>query len=173
VQINTFLKTGSDIVVTEMTGNVHNIVAETAAKWRGRDGNLIMILHEIQGRFGYVPREVALDLSKELDVPLACIYEVITFYNYFKLEKPGKFNIAVCMGTACYLKGAQDILESIIDLLNIKEGETTPDGMFHLDAVRCLGCCGLAPVIMINDKIYGKVKKNQVIEILSKYKNED
>jgi NADH-quinone oxidoreductase subunit E len=98
---------------------------------------------------------------------------VITFYNYFKLEKPGKYNIAVCMGTACYLKGAPEILDTIKTALNITEGETTPDGMFHLDAVRCLGCCGLAPVMSINDKIFGKVKKSQVTEILSKYKRED
>jgi NADH-quinone oxidoreductase subunit E len=157
--------------ITETTVSDH--VAAIAEKWRGRDGNLIMILHEIQGHFGYIPREVALELSKVLDVPLACIYEVITFYNYFKLEKPGKYNIAVCMGTACYLKGAPEILETIKDILNITEGETTPDGMFHLDAVRCLGCCGLAPVMSINNKIFGKVKKGQVSEILSKYKRED
>jgi NADH-quinone oxidoreductase subunit E len=132
-----------------------------------------MILHEIQGQFGYIPREVALNVSKVLDVPLACIYEVITFYNYFKLEKPGKVNIAVCMGTACYLKGAPEILEEIKSLLNIKEGETTSDGHYHLDAVRCLGCCGLAPVIMINEKIFSKVQKNQVVDILSKYKNKE
>ena len=158
---------------TVIETNVSDQVAAIAEKWRGRDGNLIMILHEIQGHFGYIPREVALDLSKVLDVPLACIYEVITFYNYFKLEKPGKYNIAVCMGTACYLKGAPEILDTIKDSLDIKEGETTPDGLFHLDAVRCLGCCGLAPVMSINDKIFGKVKKSQVTEILSKYKRED
>lgn len=145
-------------------------VHEIAEKWRGREGNLIMILHQIQGKFGYVPREVALDLSRELDIPLAAIYEVITFYNYFKLEKPGKYNIAVCMGTACYLKGAPQLLDAIKELLDISEGQTTPDGLFHLDAVRCLGCCGLAPVISINDRIYGKVKKSQVVEILSTYK---
>jgi NADH-quinone oxidoreductase subunit E len=153
--------------------DVKKQVKTIAEKWRGREGNLIMILHEIQGKFGYVPREVALDLSRELDVPLACLYEVITFYNYFRLEKPGKYNIAVCLGTACYLKGAPEILDAIRELLNISEGETTPDGLFHLDAVRCLGCCGLAPVIMINDKIYGKVKKSQVVEILSQYKHKD
>jgi NADH-quinone oxidoreductase subunit E len=148
-------------------------VRAIADKWRGREGNLIMILHQIQGEFGYVPREAALDLSRELDVPLACIYEVITFYNYFKLKKPGKYNVAVCLGTACYLKGAPEILDAIKEALNIGEGETTPDGLFHLDAVRCLGCCGLAPVIMINDKIFGNVKKTQVIEILSQYKNKE
>jgi len=148
-------------------------ITAIAEKWKGRDGNLIMILHAIQGEFGYIPREVALHLSRILDVPLASIYEVITFYNYFKLEKPGKYNIAVCMGTACYLKGAPDILAEIKSLLNLKEGETTPDGLFHLTSVRCLGCCGLAPVFMINETIYSKVQKNQVMEILSKYKHEE
>jgi len=150
--------------------SVNEQVTQIAEKWKTREGNLIMILHEIQGHFGYIPREVALSISKVLDVPLACIYEVITFYNYFKLEKPGKVNIAVCLGTACYLKGAPDILEEIKSILNIKEGQTTPDGHYHLDAVRCLGCCGLAPVIMINEKIYGKVQKSQLMDILSKYK---
>ena len=148
-------------------------ITAIAEKWKDRDGNLIMILHAIQGEFGYIPREVALHLSRILDVPLASIYEVITFYNYFKLEKPGKYNIAVCMGTACYLKGAPDILAEIKSLLNLKEGETTPDGLFHLTSVRCLGCCGLAPVFMINETIYSKVQKNQVMEILSKYKHEE
>jgi NADH-quinone oxidoreductase subunit E len=159
--------------MTTTTTDVQEQVKAIAEKWQGRDGNLIMILHEIQGHFGYIPRSVALDLSRTLDIPLASIYEVITFYNYFKLEKPGKYNIAVCMGTACYLKGAPDLLAAIKDVLDITEGETTPDGLFRLDAVRCLGCCGLAPVIMINEKIYSKVKKSQIPEILSKYKNED
>jgi len=113
---------------------------------------------------------VAMELSRIIDVPLARIYEVITFYNYFKLQPPGKFNIAVCMGTACYLKGAPDILDEISERLNITIGQTTADGLFHLDAVRCLGCCGLAPVMTINGEIHGKVKKDQVVEILSRYK---
>ena len=157
----------------QKTEGVQEKVTAIADKWKGRDGNLIMILHEIQGKFGFIPREVALDLAGSLDIPLASIYEVITFYNYFKLEKPGKYNIAVCMGTACYLKGAPELLETLRDLLTIKEGETTSDGLFHLDAVRCLGCCGLAPVMSINDTIYGKVEKHQIAEILSKYKKED
>ena len=141
-----------------------------AAKWSKKKGSLIMILHEIQGKYGYIPRQVAMDLSRVIDVPLARIYEVLTFYNYFKLKPPGKFNIAVCMGTACYLKGAPDILDEIEDRLNITIGETTKDGLFHLEAVRCLGCCGLAPVMTVNGEIHGKVKKGQVIEILSRYK---
>jgi NADH-quinone oxidoreductase subunit E len=148
-------------------------ISAIAEKWRDKKGSLIMVLHEIQNHYGYVPRNVSLELSKVLGIPLARIYEVITFYNYFKLEPPGKFTIAVCLGTACYLRGAPEIVDEIKSLLNIGEGETTPDGLFHLDVVRCLGCCGLSPVMMINGQIYGKVKRNEVMGILSKYKSED
>lgn len=142
-------------------------------KWKDKEGNLIMILHEIQNHHGYVARELALELSQMLKVPLARIYEVITFYNYFKLSPPGKHKISVCMGTACYLKGGKELLEEIKNLLNVKEGQNTKDGLFHLDVVRCLGCCGLSPVIMIDDKVYGKLKKGEVMEILSKYSKEE
>jgi NADH-quinone oxidoreductase subunit E len=148
-------------------------VAELAAKWRGREGNLIMILHEIQNEYGYVPRPVSLTLAQVLDIPLARIYEVITFYNYFKLDPPGKYTIAVCLGTACYLRGATEVLDEIKTLLNIKEGETTKDGLFHLDAVRCLGCCSLAPVMSVNGKIYGRVKKKDVVDIIAEYKGDE
>lgn len=148
-------------------------ISELAEKWRDKKGSLIMVLHEIQNHYGYVPRDVSLELSRVLDIPLARIYEVITFYNYFKLEPPGKFTIAVCLGTACYLKGAADLVEEVKSLLDVKEGGTTSDGLFHLDVVRCLGCCGLAPVMMVNGQIYGKVKRNEVMGILSKYKKED
>jgi NADH-quinone oxidoreductase subunit E len=142
-------------------------------KWKDKEGNLIMILHEIQNHHGYVPRELSLELSEMLCVPLARIYEVITFYNFFKLQPPGKHKIAVCMGTACYLKGAPDVLKEIKNILHVEEGQTTKDGLFHLDMVRCLGCCGLAPVMQIDDKIYGKVKKNEIMEILSAYVKEE
>ncbi len=147
-------------------------IRDLVDKWKDKEGNLIMILHEIQNHHGYVPRELALELSGMLDVPLARIYEVITFYNFFKLVPPGKHKIAVCMGTACYLKGAPDILKEIKAILSVEEGKTTKDGNFYLDVVRCLGCCGLAPVMMIDDKVYGKVKKQEVMEILSKYMKE-
>lgn len=152
----------------KITVEIRNLVD----KWKDKEGNLIMILHEIQNQHGYVPRELALELSGLLDVPLARIYEVITFYNFFKLTPPGKHKIAVCMGTACYLKGAPDILKEIKTILSVEEGKTTQDGNFYLDVVRCLGCCGLAPVMMIDDKVYGKVKKQEVMEILSKYMKE-
>lgn len=132
-----------------------------------------MVLHELQNHYGYVPRDVSLQLSQQLDIPLARIYEVITFYNYFKLDPPGKYTIAICLGTACYLKGAPDLVDEVKNLLGIEEGQTTKDGLFHLDVVRCLGCCGLAPVMSVNGKIYGKVKRSEVMGILSKYKKED
>ena len=148
-------------------------VLELVNKWKGKEGNLIMILHEIQNHHGYVPRELALELSRMLGVPLARIYEVITFYNYFKLTPPGKHRISVCMGTACYLKGGQEILAELKNILHVGEGETTKDGNFYLDVVRCLGCCGLSPVIMVDEKVYGKVKKTELTEILSKYFKEE
>ena len=128
-----------------------------------------MVLHDVQDHYGYVPRTVAFMLSDYLDVPLARIYEVITFYNYFKLEPPGKYTVQVCMGTACYLKGAPALLDELEHILGVKEGETTKDGLFHIEVVRCIGCCGLAPVMKIGDKVYGGLKKSDVMDILSHY----
>ncbi len=163
-------------IFMKKTGTEHrSFVGEIDAlveKWSGKDGNLIMILHEIQNHYGYVPREVSFELRRLLGIPLARIYEVITFYNYFKLDPPGKHLISVCLGTACYLKGTPGILAELKVLLNIEEGQTTSDGEFHIQVVRCLGCCGLAPVIMIDEKIYGKVKKENIINILSEYSKE-
>jgi NADH-quinone oxidoreductase subunit E len=159
-----------DLNRTGTTDEQMTALRDLAVKWKNKKGNLIMVLHEIQNHYGYIPRSLAMNLSNVIDVPLARIYEVITFYNYFKLEPPGKFNIAVCMGTACYLKGAPDILSEIKERFGIDIGQTTADGTFHLDAVRCLGCCGLAPVMAVNGEIHGKVKKDQVVDILSKYR---
>ena len=148
-------------------------IADLVKKWDGKRGKLIMILHEIQNHYGYVPREISFELSKLLDTPLARIYEVITFYNYFKLNPPGKHKISVCMGTACYLKGAASLVQEIENVLGIKEGETSNDGLFHFEAVRCIGCCGLAPVMTVDDKVYGKVKKEDIVNIISNYTKGD
>lgn len=136
---------------------------------KNKRGTLIMILHRIQQTYGYIPRWVAKELSRLIDIPLAKIYGVATFYNFFKLEKVGKHIIQVCMGTACYLNGGQDILEEFGKILNIKEGQRTEDDLFTLEAVRCLGCCSIAPVVKIDEKIYGGVTKNQIPEILAQY----
>jgi len=152
----------------EKTKTMQEEIASLVEKWKDKEGNLIMILHELQNYYGYVPGR-ALELSRVLHTPLARIYEVITFYNFFKLTPPGKHTIALCMGTACYLKGAPLLLNEIKSLLNVEEGQTTKDGLFQLDVVRCLGCCGLAPVIKIDEKVYGKVQKSQIMGILSEY----
>lgn len=140
--------------------------------WKDKKGNLIMILHDMQDYYGYVPKEEAYKLAKTMGIPLARIYEVLTFYNYFRLSPPGKYVISVCLGTACYLKGAPDIINQVKLLLNIDEGETTKDGLFELIVVRCLGCCGLAPVVTVNDTVYSAVDNKKIKEIIKKYQKE-
>jgi NADH-quinone oxidoreductase subunit E len=152
---------------------VQDEVAIIAKKWKNKRGSLIMALHDLQGRLGYVPREQAMKLGRELDVPLARIYEVVTFYNYFKAKAPGKYIISVCTGTACHIKGTKQLLAGLEAELNIQEGESTPDHEYHLQGVRCLGCCGLAPLVSVNGKVYGKLKTDEshyVIECVKRDK---
>ncbi len=148
-----------------------SVASQVAAKWRKKRGSLIMALHEIQGIKGYVPWKDAVDVATGMGIPLARIYEVLTFYNFFKLDAPGKAVISVCTGTACYLKGNDKVLEEFKKELGIKEGESTEDRMFHLQCVRCVGCCGLAPVCVVNGKTYGRVSPNDVRNILDEWRN--
>ncbi|MEI6437807.1 MAG: NAD(P)H-dependent oxidoreductase subunit E [Candidatus Omnitrophota bacterium] len=147
-------------------------VKKVVERWKDKRGNLIMVLHDVQDHYGFVPRAAALEVSRQLDVPLARIYEVLTFYNFFKLQAPGKFNISVCLGTACYLKGATALIDEIRHLLHVEEGHTTKDGLFHLQIVRCLGCCGLAPVITVEGKVYSAVKRSDVVGIIAEHSNQ-
>ena len=137
------------------------------AEWKNKPGNLIMVLHRVQQAYGYIPREVAFEVADHLDVPLAKIYGVITFYNFFKLKKPGRNQIQVCMGTACYLKGGEDIIQEIQGSLGEGLNTVTPDGEFSVEAVRCLGCCGLAPVMVINGEVFGKVRTQDLHGIVA------
>ena len=139
-------------------------------EWKDKPGSLIMILHKIQETFGYIPREAAEKLSKVADIPLARIYGVVTFYHFFKTTKPGKHRISVCLGTACYLKGGQDLIDEARSILSLEEGQVTEDGLFSIDPVRCVGCCGLAPVLTIGNDVYGKVTPDQLPEIIAKYR---
>ena len=148
-----------------------SLASQVASKWRKKRGSLIMALHEIQDVKGYVPWEDAVDIANGMNVPLARIYEVLTFYNFFKLDAPGKAVISVCTGTACYLKGNDKVLEEFKKQLGINEGESTSDRMFHLQVVRCVGCCGLAPVCVVNGKTYGRITPADVSKILKKKKN--
>ena len=140
--------------------------------WKNQPGNLIMILHRVQEEFSYIPRAAAKKISEMLNVPMSKIYGVITFYHYFKLEKPGKHNIQVCMGTACYLKGGEDLVEELESILGIGVNQVTKDGKFSIEAVRCVGCCGLAPVVVIGGKVFGKLTKKKLPEVLANYKDE-
>lgn len=133
--------------------------------------NLIQILNEVQEKYGYIPKQAQREVSDYLNVPLAEVYGVITFYSRFTLKPKGKYSISVCMGTACFVKGAEKLLDRIKERLNIEIGETTPDGKFSLEETRCLGACGLAPVFTINGEVYGKATVQKVDEILDKYMN--
>ena len=150
----------------QMTTELKSFIGE----WKDKPGNLIMVLHKVQQTYGYIPRNIAIEISKMLDVPLAKIYGVVTFYNFFKLQKAGKYIAQVCLGTACYLRGGDDIIKEFESQLGIGVNATTPDGLFSVEAVRCLGCCGLAPVVVVNGEVYGKLKKDDVAGIIEKYR---
>jgi len=143
-------------------------------EWKNKPGNLIMILHKIQQEQGYISNEAAAEVAKITGLPLARIHGVVSFYHFFKTKKPGKNQISVCLGTACYLKGGQNLLDETRRLLALKDGEiTSDDGLFSVEPVRCIGCCGLAPVVSVNGEVFGKVTTAQIKTILDKYRNKD
>ncbi len=146
-------------------------VEKLLVKWKSKRGSLIMALHEIQGVFGFVPWSAVEIVSRELNIPVSQIYAVLTFYNYFKLSAPGKVIISLCDGTACHIKGAPSLIDAIYNCLGIKDGETTADGVFHLQIVRCLGCCGLAPVVVVNGKTYRKVVPADIPKIIAEWRS--
>ncbi|NLN47500.1 MAG: NADH-quinone oxidoreductase subunit NuoE [Clostridiales bacterium] len=140
------------------------------ADHKNMQGGLMPVLHETQGLFGYLPEEAQKKISEGLNVPLAEIYGVATFYSRFTLEPKGEHTISVCLGTACYVKGVQEIYKRLQDELNVKPGGTTEDNKFTLMDTRCLGCCGLAPVLTVDEEVYGKLVPNDIPEILAKYR---
>ena len=143
---------------------------EFILEWKDRPGNLIMVLHKVQEHFGYVPRSVAFETAELLGAPLAKIYGVITFYHFFNMTKPGKHEISICMGTACYLKGSGDLVKELETLLGCGTGEVTDDGEFSIRAVRCIGCCGLAPVLTVGGEVFGNLKPDDLAGIVAKFK---
>ncbi len=136
---------------------------------KNQDGAAIPVLHKAQEIYGYLPIEVQEMISEGLDIPLAEIYGIVTFYTQFSLNPKGKYQISVCLGTACYVKGSGDVLEKVKSILGIDVGECTPDGLFSIDATRCIGACGLAPVMTVNDDVYGRVVPDEVESIIKKY----
>ncbi|MEF9959654.1 MAG: NAD(P)H-dependent oxidoreductase subunit E [Niameybacter sp.] len=135
-------------------------------------GALISVLHKAQAIFGYLPKEVQEFVGQKLGVSVAQVYGVVSFYSFFTMEPKGKYPISVCLGTACYVRGADRVLDAFKSELGIEVGQTTEDGKFSLDALRCVGACGLAPVVMIGDKVYGRINTaEQVKEIIAEYQD--
>ena len=132
---------------------------------------LMMILSDVQKEYGYIPLEVQELVSERTGISVAEIYGVVTFYSFFSLNPKGKYVIGCCLGSACYVKGAQQVIDKFSEILGIKPGETTKDGLFTLDALRCIGACGIAPAVSINDKVYPKLSVNAVPAVIEEYKN--
>ena len=139
------------------------------AEHKGGQGALMPVLQKAQEIYGYLPIEVQKMIALEMEIPIEKIYGVSTFYSQFTLAPKGKYRISVCLGTACYVKGSGDIYDKLCERLNIKDGECTPDGKFSVEACRCIGACGLAPVLTINDEVYGRLTVKDVDDILAKY----
>ncbi len=142
---------------------------EICKSFNNEGGELINVLHKTQGTFGYLPAEVQEIIAKELNLSVAKVYGVVTFYSFFTMLPKGQNPISICTGTACYVRGAEKVLDEFKRILNVKVGETTPDGKFSLSCLRCVGACGLAPVVSVGDKIYGRVSPDGVKDILKEY----
>lgn len=140
---------------------------EIMKQYKIEKDNLIPILNEVQEKYGYIPKTAQLEISNYLNIPMAEIYGVVTFYSRFTLEPKGKYNISVCLGTACFVKGSQKILDRLKERLNIEEGQTTKDGKFSIDTTRCVGACGIAPVFTVNNEVYGRATVKKLDEVLN------
>ena len=145
-------------------------INEICDRYIGEKTPLMMILSDIQNEYGYIPLEVQQIVSKKTGISVADIYGVVTFYSFFSLEPKGKYVIGCCLGTACYVKGAQQIIDKFCEILKIKPGQTTPDGMFTIDALRCIGACGIAPAVTINGKVYPKMTVDAVAGVVEEYR---
>ncbi len=158
------------LVIPEREKEKYSRLDDVIERYSAKQGMLIRILQQAQEIFGYLPIELQTYVSQKLDIPISTINSVVSFYSLFSQEPRGKNVISVCLGTACYVKGAQDVLNAVMEELQIKEDETSMDGLFTLRSTRCIGACVLAPVMMINDEVYGKVTAEDVPAILHRYK---
>ena len=144
-------------------------IKEICGRYKDEKTPLMMILSDIQNEYGYIPLDVQQIVSEETGISVAEIYGVVTFYSFFSLTPKGKYVIGCCLGTACYVKGAQNVIDKFSEILKIKPGETTADGMFTLDALRCIGACGIAPAVSINGTVYPKMSVGQVPDVIKHY----
>ena len=147
----------------------YSLLEQTIKDFEYREDNLIQILHMAQAIFGFLPTEVQKFIAEKMEISLSHVSGVVTFYSFFSTQPKGKYKIQVCLGTACYVRGGKKIIEALKDELGIDIAETTPDKKFSLEVMRCIGACGLAPAISINDKVYKRVKPKKIHEILNEY----
>ena len=145
-------------------------IKEIITRYKGETTPLMMILSDIQKEYGYIPLEVQELVSEETGISVAEIYGVVTFYSFFSLKPKGRFVVGICLGTACYVKGAQQVIDKFSEVLGIGAGQTTEDGLFTIDALRCIGACGIAPAVTINGKVYPKVAVNEIPKIVAEYR---
>ena len=146
-------------------------ITEICDRYKNENTPLMMILSDIQKEYGYIPLEVQELVSEKTGISVAEIYGVVTFYSFFSLKPKGKNVVGCCLGTACYVKGAQQIIDKFSEILGIKPGETSEDGLFTLDALRCIGACGIAPAVQINGQVYPKMSVDKVAPLIEQYKN--
>lgn len=144
-------------------------IKEICDSFNNDPSELINVLHETQGEFGYLPEDVQREIALNLNIAVAKVYGVVSFYSFFTMTPKGRHAISVCMGTACYVRGAEKVVDEFKTQLGIEVGGVTPDGKFSLDCLRCVGACGLAPVVLVGEKVYGRVEPHQVKDILAEY----
>jgi len=158
------------MVSIKLSENKINQIKDICKSFNNEKGELINVLHKTQSTLGYLPAEVQEVVARELNTSAAHVYGVVTFYSFFTMIPKGEFPISICLGTACYVRGAEKVLDEFKRELKITVGETTPDGKFSLSCLRCVGACGLAPVVMVGDKVYGRVAPDGIKDILKDYK---
>ena len=158
------------MVSIKLSENKINQIKDICKSFNNEKGELINVLHKTQSTLGYLPAEVQEVVARELNTSTAHVYGVVTFYSFFTMTPKGEFPISICLGTACYVRGAEKVLDEFKRELKITVGETTPDGKFSLSCLRCVGACGLAPVVMVGEKVYGRVAPDGIKDILKDYK---
>ncbi len=159
------------MAVIKLSESKINFVKDICKRYNNEAGEVINVLHKVQGEFGYLSAEVQELVAEELHIPVSRVYGIVSFYSFFTMTPKGRYPISVCLGTACYVRGAEKVIDELKRQLAIQVGGTTPDGKFSLNCLRCVGACGLAPVMMIGDKVYGRVTADKVAGILAEYNN--
>ena len=154
----------------KLAENTVNLIREICAQYDNKESELINVLHQVQGKLGYLPAEVQEVVARELKTSVARVYGVVTFYSFFTMIPQGEFPISICMGTACYVRGAEQVLAEFKHQLKVEVGESTGDGKFSINCLRCVGACGLAPVVTVGEKVYGRVSPTEVKEIIAEYR---